>query len=243
MYLSLELTAPEVFEHFRRIHKFWFPKATREEMLEDYALVQITEINRMRPGDLRELIGEYEENTKRRPALVLIDYLQYYARGFRGTSGHERANEAVMDIKADAKAESVAVIVPSQVNRGSQPGKPITLNGARDSGVIEETGDFVLSLFRPEMADIANTDETKGNAAPAPRGSYQIQLLKSRHGGSGKVFTHRASPLSLAIADTLDKPNALRIEQEVAAYGRGMTYAEHEKALERMHAQEALVGL
>lgn len=238
LYLSLELTASEVFEHFRRIHKFWNPTATPEQMLEDYALLQIVEQNRLRPGDLGQLIEEYEQATAQRPSLVIVDYLQYYARGFRGTSAHDRANDAVMELKAVAKEEQVAVMAPSQVNRASEPGKPITLNGARDSGVVEETGDFVMSLFRPSMAV-----QSDPNVPPPPSASLTAQLLKSRHGGSGRVFNLRMSPLSLVVVDSLDKKNTVRIEQESSLARQGVHYDDYRKQLDAQNGQSQLPGV
>ena len=67
---------------------------------------------------------------------------------------------------------------------------------ARDSGVVEETGDFVMSLFRPDQA-IGSEDGITG--------AFNLQLLKSRHGGKGHSANLRFSNLSLAIVDSLDR--------------------------------------
>ena len=91
LYVSLEMTAAEVFEHLRRIHHFWNPKATHDEMMLDYRRLQIVERNRIGPGDLGDLVAEYTHNYGGdRPQLLIVDYLQYYARGFRG-GRHVRA--------------------------------------------------------------------------------------------------------------------------------------------------------
>jgi hypothetical protein len=55
--------------------------------------------------------------------------------------------------------------------------------------VIEETGDFVFALWRP--------NEAEQNAGTQP-GEVTVRILKSRHGGKGKQFTMIQAPQSLA---------------------------------------------
>ena len=240
LYLSLELTASEVFEQLRRIHRFWFPSATPEEMLVDYEKVQIVEQNRIASGDLNGYIHEYEEIVGHRPALVIVDYLQYFARSFRGNSAYDRSTDAVMELKAVAKEELVPIIAPSQVNRSAEAGKPLTLSHARDAGTVEETGDFVMSLYRPELV----TEKVDPNTpATAPTGNLNAQLLKSRHGGVGRVFNLRFSPMSLVIVDQLDRVNAHRVSQEVNLANQGVHYDDYRRRSEAQTAQDSLPGL
>lgn len=235
LFVSLEMTGAEVWEHLRRIHRFWNPSADLEQMFCDYGRLAVTERNRIGAGDLQELVAEYAEEFTAKPDLIIVDYLQYYARGFRGGSMHERVSDAIMELKAVAKEVDAAVIVPSQVNRTSERGKPLTLDSSRDSGVIEETGDFVLSLYRPDQLEQAD-------GTPLPQdGNVNAQLLKSRHGGVGKTFQLRMSLMSLAITDrTFDQINSARVEQENAAYRRGMHYEDLRASQDAEIAQGAL---
>lgn len=241
LYVSLEMTASEVFEHMRRIHHFWYPKATYDDLVRDYARLQIVERNRIGRGDLGQLIAEYREITGDSPELIIVDYLQYYARGFRAGSMYERVSDAAMELKAVAKEESVAIICPSQVNRGADHGKPLTADDARDSGVVDETGDFVLSLFRPDQ--LVNPNDPTG-ALPFQTGAFNVGLLKSRHGGKGRVFNLRMSLMSLVITDTVfDKAASARIDQENALIAQGMHYDDYRKASIGRVAQRTLRGL
>jgi len=236
--VSLEMTAAEVFEHMRRIHHFWFPSATREDLLRDHARLQIVERNRIGRGDLGDLIREYDHIVGRPPDLVIVDYLQYYARGFRGGSMYERVSDAAMELKAVAKEGNVAIICPSQVNRGAEHGKPLTADDARDSGVVDETADFVLSLFRPDQ--LVNKDDPTG-ALPPQTGNFNVGLLKSRHGGKGRVFQLRMSNMSLAIADAVfDKTASTRISQENNLIQQGMHYDEYRREADARVAQGVL---
>lgn len=237
LYISLEMTASEVFEHFRRIHKFWSPKATYEEMLLDYHLVHITEENRLRSGDFHSYIQEYIDALGQRPRVVIVDYLQYFARGFRGASMYERATDAIMEIKAVSKEEAISAIVPSQVGRTGKPGQPLDLNSARDAGTIEETADFVFSFWRPDMA--INPDPTV--TPPAQSSNMMAQLLKSRNGGVGRTFNLKFSPMSLAIVDPLDRRMAMKVDSENGLSRAGMHYDEYRQQQQDEHAQDALV--
>lgn len=240
LYLSLELTASEVFEHFRRIHKFWYPKSTFEEMLLDYDLVHIVEQNRIASGDLNGYIAEYEQITGQRPGLVIIDYLQYFARSFRGNSAYDRLTDAVMELKAVGKEELVPIIAPSQVNRTAEAGKPLSLSHARDAGTVEETADFVMSLFRPDLV----TDKVDPNTpAVAPTGNFNAQLLKSRHGGVGRVFNLRFSPMSLVIVDQFDKVHTHQVAQEVSLANQGKHYDDYRKQIDVQVGQHTLPGV
>lgn len=219
LFLSLELTAPELFNMFRRIHFFHHPEAPAEQLHQDYRWLRIVDENRLKEQDFGTLVAEYSEDVGAPPELVIVDYLGYYARGFRGGSPYEKTSDAVMGLKAEAKKHSVAVIAPHQVSRGAKEGTPLEADNARDSGVVEETGDFVLSLFRPDQA--VGSDGITG--------SLQAQLLKSRHGGKGAVAALRFSNLSLVIVDALDKKAAHRVDQENSLYQNGLDYEAYRK--------------
>lgn len=236
LYISLEMTAAEVFEHFRRIHRFWNPTATDDMRDLDYANIRIVDQNRIGQGDLRELVREFTDTVGAAPELVLVDYLQYYSRGFRGGSTYEKVSDAVMELKAVAKEEAVSIICPSQVSRSGEDGKPLSLDDARDSGVVEETGDFVLSLFRPDQM----VNKADG-AIPIQTGVFSAQLLKSRHGGKGRLFNFRMSLMSLAIADVIDRKAVHRIEQENSLARAGTHYDDYRRDAHAQTAQGALL--
>lgn len=220
---SLEMTAPEVFEHLRRIHRFWNPDAGAEHLAADYSRLRIVEQNRLGRGDLERLIEEYTEDVGHRPEILIVDYLQYYARGFRAASMYDRVSDAIMEVKAVSKEQAVATIIPSQVNRGAERGKPLLLTDARDAGTIEETADFIPSIFRPDQL------VTREASAPVIQsGDFRIQLLKSRHGGVDKQFNLRLSMMSLAITDVVfDKRGSARVEQENQLYRQGVHYDDY----------------
>ena len=226
LFISLEMTATEVYGMLRRIHHFWSPNVPRAQMVDDYKDLRIVDENRLGESDLTTLVGEYAEDVGSKPELIVIDYLGYYARGFRGTSPYEKNTDAVMALKAQAKENAVAIIAPHQVNRGAKDGQPLEADDARDAGTIEETGDFVFGLYRPGTGVAGDQEKIEDRVS----GAFNVGILKSRHGGKGRVANLRFSHMSLAIVDSLDRKNAMRVEQENAAYLRGVDYEEYRRA-------------
>lgn len=217
--VSLEMTAPEVFNLLQRVYKFWHPFASDDALAEDLRLIRIVDENRLSEKDVKALVEEYADEVGAPPELLMIDYLGYLARGMRGADSYERTGSAAMEIKAIAKAVGAAVIAPHQVNRGAKDGKPLEADDARDSGVIEETGDFVLGLFKPDEA----VDTATGQPG-AVSGNLLCSLLKSRHGGKGKVFPMKMSAASLAIVDPINRRAVIKVDQENARINQGETY-------------------
>ena len=228
LFISLELTAAEVFEHLRRIHAFWFPTHTPAEMLAEYPYLHIVEKNRLGQGSIGLLITEYERLMGRTPRLVIVDYLQYYARGFtRGTSQYDRVSDAIMELKAEAKDAGAGIIVPSQVHRGTEAGRPLTMDDARDAGTIEETADFVVSLYRPDTYIDKNADPDN---PPMQNGHIHSGLLKSRHGNNGRVVKMRTSLMSLVVVDAISDAKVIqRIETENRLSRQGLHYEDYRR--------------
>jgi hypothetical protein len=229
LYVSLEMTAAEVYEHLRRIHHFWNPAAGHDQLLEDYERLHVVERNRVGRGDLGDFVNEYAELVGDAPEVIIVDYLQYYARAFRGGTPYERASDAVMELKAVGKDAACSLIVPSQVNRGAEHGKPISADDARDSGVVEETGDFLISLFRPDQ--VVDKQSATGEL-PMQTGDFRGQILKSRHGGKGRTFSFKMSLLSLAIVDSSplgDRIASSKVDQENSLYRQGIHYEDYRR--------------
>lgn len=233
LFISLEMTREEVYDRLRKIYLFHNPTAT-DEVLE-YALsnVLICDENRLSDRDMELLIEEYENETGSKPEIIYVDYLGYFARGQKGNSAYEKTTNAVMQLKAIAKAFRCAVVTPHQVNRLAKEGKPIDMDDARDSGAVEETADFLLSIYRPDDA-LAN--EGQGQQS----GRVKMSVLKSRHGGKGRTFTFIMDLLTLAIVDD-SGPNATRANEHNHMFWRGDTY-ERLRQLETAPRQLSLVG-
>ncbi len=233
LHITLENTVSEMFELLWRIYHFWHPAAEDFQITRDMPWLRIVDANRLSMDDMAMLVQEYTADIGEPPELVNIDYLGYLARGMRGVSAYDKNSEAVMQLKAMAKAHNVAVISPCQSGRAGQVGQAFNGDEARDSGVIEETSDFMFGLYRPGDASDPN-GMARGGAVDS---EIACQIIKSRRGGKGRVARLHTSPASLVMVDALDAHAVARVQQETAAFNRGLTYEEIARS-NRAHANE-----
>jgi hypothetical protein len=221
MILTLEMMASQVYERLRRIYLFWNPLATDAEVDHAYRRVMIVDENRLKEGDIAALAAEYEAEQGFRPQLCHLDYLGYYAKGCKGTGQYEKVTNAVMAVKAEAKSSDLAILCPAQVNRSAQDGRPIDADDARDSGAIEETADFLLSLYRPTDALLDGTV----NQRDMPSAVVNCGVLKNRKGAKGRQTSLVFSSASLVMLDPRQFPGAAKlVEEENRMLWRGESY-------------------
>jgi replicative DNA helicase len=217
--ITLENTAAEVYDILRRIARFHGdPRMDEHRIAETMPTLRIVQENRLNPEDFALLVEEYRAELEVRPRLVMVDYLGYYARGRRGKDQYEKVSDATMQLKSEAKEHRCGIIAPHQVNRGAKDGHQINAEDARDSGVVEETADWMFGLSRPHEAI---------KMAGAVGAQLELGVLKGRRGGKGRIIKLGMSPLSLAIIDGHDKRKMMLVEQEVEEYNKGTRYEEH----------------
>ena len=218
MYISLEQTCEEIYMRLARIHRFYRPAATNEEIESYLGDLRICDQNRLTPTDFAQLVEEYADSVGAPPELVILDYLGYYARGMKGGSPYEKTSNAVMQLKEEAKSHRLSIIAPHQVNRVAEKGKPLDASDSRDSGVVEETADFMLGIFRP--SDALTTEHSM------PDGRLRQSLLKSRHGNADNTCSLQMGLLSLVIVDAVN-PLARQAAEEAYLRHRGYSYEEY----------------
>jgi 5S rRNA maturation endonuclease (ribonuclease M5)/archaellum biogenesis ATPase FlaH len=222
LFLTLEMTAEEIYDRLIKIFRFYRPYYSEFQIQQELKNILICDENRLSESDISVLIDEYEFVMGVRPRLVLIDYLGYQARGAAGNSNYEKVTNAVMSLKATAKRERLVIVSPHQVNRSSQEGKPLDLDDARDSGAVEETADFLMSVYRPE--DALGTNGRVG----LPNGNLKMGLLKSRHGNRGRVASIQMGMLSLVMVDAHGK-YAQQAQHESELLEKGYDYPMYAK--------------
>src|SRR5699024_3976529 len=100
-------------------------------------------------------------------------------------------------MKEIAKKLNCLVFVLSQTSRegGSDGSTPVSIQSARDTGAIEETGDYMLGIYRPAVNSKLSNDERL-----AVENEYYCQVLKNRWGALGKVKLH-FEPITKKIGD------------------------------------------
>ncbi len=239
LHLTLENTVTELYEVLRRIHGFWEPTADEFDAARQFPLLRIADENRVTREDIGTLVEEYASDVGEPPELLIIDYLGYMAKGCRGSSSYEKTTNAIMDVKSIAKEFDLAAVVPSQVSRGVKDGAGMDGDEARDSGVVEETADFQVGLYRPADA----VDAARQLAAGSVSAELLLKLLKSRRGGKGRICALASSPASLVVVDQTNRVAYNRILQEVEAYNRGASYEEIRSRRRQVALRDAQMAL
>lgn len=200
---SLEQTKAEIMNRLERVSKLYNTAPDVNELNHWFCNLRICDENKVPPSDVPHIIDEFIDDVGQPPRLIIVDYLGYWARSFKAKSKYEQVSEAVMELKRLAKDTGAAIIAPHQVSRLGRPGQRLEMDFARDSGVVEETSDFVFSLFRPNEE---KEDEDDGYAQMDVR----LEILKSRHGNVGRQVLMLWAPYSLALV-----PRGGRLEQAV----------------------------
>jgi 5S rRNA maturation endonuclease (ribonuclease M5) len=191
LFISLEQTRGEWFERARRIHRFYNLDATDHDCLDFWRPnLLIVDKNRLSMAEFHSVLDDYEYRQGRKPGLVCLDYVGYWARAFKGEP-YQRVSEAIMALKEIAKERRIKLIAPHQVSRTTKYGEEPDIDSARDAGVIEETADYVLLLWSPDT-QLGRTEEDKS-------GIVKVKIGKSRHGGRGIKLDLQLAPISLTM--------------------------------------------
>ena len=110
--------------------------------------------------------------------LVVIDYLGYLGGGPRNAGIVERTSELARNVKQLAKKLNAVVLLVAQTSRKAGDGsEEVTVTDARDSGAIEDSADFLIGCWRPELkAGISSHEFTDVH------GDLWFRILKARRG-------------------------------------------------------------
>jgi KaiC/GvpD/RAD55 family RecA-like ATPase len=204
LFLSLEQTKAEIMTRLERTAGLFNSSADADEIDRWYCKLRICDENKIPSTDVPHLIDEFIDDVGEPPRMVIVDYMGYWARAFKAKSKYEQVSEAVMELKRLAKDFGTTVLSPHQVSRLGRVGQRLEMDFARDSGVVEETSDFVFSLYRP--------GEGEEEEDAQRRMDVRLEILKSRHGNVGKQVLMAWAPYSLALV-----PRGGRMEKSVKA--------------------------
>ena len=126
---------------------------------------------------------------------VMIDYMSLVSS--HGKDAYNATTAVARGLKPFAKRVDAPVLVLAQVRR-QQPGadkadgaSAPTLEDGRDSGAIEEGGDFVIGAWRPKLDDQYSDDE------------MALKLLKNRMGKAGVEARCRIDWKTLSMTELL----------------------------------------
>lgn len=176
---SLEMPGPEWFERqwaiFQNLPPDQIEKLARMDDLEAPKAF----FDRMRhtllcekPLQLDDISYVLQEARQRLDAPLRCVYIDYLGLlGSKGKDAYERTSAVGKGLKELAKEEHVAVVVAMQLSRAGGDGtQPVSLEMMRDSGVIEESMDFILGMWKPDFRSQ----------------TLAVRVLKNRKGVTGR---------------------------------------------------------
>lgn len=199
LFISLEQTRGEWFERARRIHRFYNPQDSDLDVLDAFRdNIMMVDDNRVTESELVDALHQFEFARGRKPDVVAIDYLGYWARSFKGDP-YQRTSDAIMSLKAIAKEHRIPIIAPHQVSRSVKFGASMEADQSRDSGAVEETADFLFGIWAEDQK--AGNDQKSGRIT--------VKIMKSRHGGVGTMVTLHFAPQCLAMVP-MENPDMVR---------------------------------
>lgn len=149
--------------------------------------------------DIEEMIHLADMHLTEQPIrAVFIDYLGYIKMNRRDS--YERTSELARELKELAKRTNKAVFSLHQTSRaGGDGSEPVDFTMARDSGAVEESADYLLGAWRPEL-----NPDLKEEELEKVKGQYYIRILKSRDGPKNVDVLMHYDPITRRITEWTD---------------------------------------
>jgi len=111
--------------------------------------------------------------------IIFIDFLGLI-KSEKFNSPYERTSNLITDLKKLAKEENILIFLAHQLSRQAEDGSvPVKLHHARDSGVVEELSDFLIGIWRPEIAEQYPSEDSKNKLF--------MELLKNKRGETRRI--------------------------------------------------------
>jgi len=193
IFFSIEMPGEQVFERGVSIETAWSTEDVEDmywkddhdritEALPNMRNIHIVDKGNLSLGDIHKVVESIGDI-----GFIVIDYMSLVRSP--GNTIYERMSYIARQLKPLAKETGAAILMISQVSRlGGDGTEPITLAMGRDTGAIEEGGDFILGMW---------CDKVDPNIRI-------VQLLKGRRGGAGrkdKIGLHGQSVKFVSMED------------------------------------------
>jgi replicative DNA helicase len=162
------------------------------QRLASVPLFYLTGTSAATPEVLTARAKEAVQVAARSELLLVVDYLQYFARFFSGAS-LEQIGAALSSLRTMAQETGASLLVIGSQNRATNRGaSEVTMFGGRGSGEIEYDADTVLSLTRVGEGSDKGSDNKR----------VKLTAVKTRFGGAGKDMELDFSPERAYFAET-----------------------------------------
>ena len=143
-----------------------------------------------------------------KPELVIIDYIQIVQTSREIDIPRQRIDHIAGVIKRTAKATGAHIMSLSQITRGAK--EEPTMSALKESGGLEETGDYVLLLKRPYVLD-------KSDERLKPE-ETELKIDKNKFGKSGllEFFFDGGHQRFLEVGYMSDKKSGHEKDEQIA---------------------------
>lgn len=191
LFCSMEQPKAQVFERFAQLSVGRSGREIESDWDDDFERLRIIEAVRERLRDkvwtidvphlkleeIEDAVRLTEEKSGEPIGLLVIDYMGLMDAKALDRTLYGQISEAARQTKTLAKRLSVAVVVLCQVARSSTDfgDMPLNISSARESGAIEESADFIIGLYRPNILKLEGKNDD----------TMTVQLLKNRKGPAG----------------------------------------------------------
>jgi hypothetical protein len=142
-------------------------------------------------GDMWQYIEDYASYYGRRPAAILVDYLEMVGGAKSSGEGWIGTEKVAQEMKELAKDAEVPVFLIHQANKSQPPWEPPDMDSARGGGFTE--ADFLIGMWRPHL-NPALPDWEK----TALQDEVYFTVLKNRARGA-----HNRSPIAMLLTESL----------------------------------------
>jgi replicative DNA helicase len=97
--------------------------------------------------DMESIINQAELKMRKRPVLILVDYVGLMGGGGNGKR-YERLSTIAEGLKTLARSTETVIIMASQIRRDPERVE-VDLHDAKDSGSVENSAQLVMGAWRP----------------------------------------------------------------------------------------------
>lgn len=157
LFFEMELTAADLFERFMQIYTknsgdlIWNEYEKGNTVPWNHDLVKHIHVCPLPSLDvdrIEKLILQSELRIGRKPAVVIIDYVQLIKGG--GKSRYEKTSDVMEGLRRVAVSTNTIMIISSQVHRKEGDGNTdeIGLHDAKDSGSVEASSSIQIGAWR-----------------------------------------------------------------------------------------------
>lgn len=220
LFLSLEQPGIQVLERHvqletemsgEHIEELWRNLAERNKMIARLGSLSpycwTVDKGSVALDEIPKMVEEATARAGQPMSLVIVDYLGYMNMDNMGTREYDQLSNTSRAFKAMAKEISLPLLVVAQAHRGLEGDdgdKPITVTSARGSGVIEESTDILLGMYRPKLHEEDESDDM----------TVAVQVVVCRKGRPGEAW-YKVNRKSLRLSPTeVPKDGVVQISEE-----------------------------